>query len=58
MDGRTVGRTVTKTKSTLQSFNPVDKAFAQIFHILLFYIILCPHCDVTSQLICINQNLA
>ena len=43
--------------STLQNFNPVDLAWAQIFHIMLFYIILCPHRDVTSHLICINQNL-
>ena len=43
--------------STLQNFNPVDLVFAQIFHILLFYTTLCPHCDVTSNLICINQNL-
>ena len=43
--------------STLQNFNPVDLAFAQIFHILLFYTTLCPDCDITSNLICINQNL-
>ena len=30
------------SRSTLQNFNPVD---------------LCPHCDVKSPLICINQNL-
>ena len=42
---------------TLQNFNPVDLVFASIFDILLFYIILCPQCDVTSHLICINQNL-
>ena len=29
----------------------------QKFHILLFYSILCPQRDVTSRLICINQNL-
>ena len=38
-------------------FNPLDLVSAQVFHILLFYIMLCPHCDVTSHLICINQNL-
>ena len=37
--------------------NPVDLVLAQIFHILLFYITLCPQNDVTSHLICINQNL-
>ena len=36
---------------TLQNFNPVDLLFAQIFHILLFQIILCLQCDVTSHLI-------
>ena len=30
---------------------------AQILHILLFYTTLCPNCDVTSHIICINQNL-
>ena len=25
--------------------------------VMLLYIILCPQCDVTSHLICINQNL-
>ena len=29
-----------------------------VFHILLFYITLCPHCDIKSPLTCINQNLA
>ena len=43
--------------STLQSFNPVDLVLAQIFHILLFYITLCPQNDVTSHLICIKQNI-
>ena len=35
-------------------FDPIDWLFAQIFHILLSYYILCPHCDGTSHLICIN----
>ena len=43
--------------STLQNFNPVDLVLAQIFHILLFYITLCPQCDITSHLNCINQYL-
>ena len=42
--------------STLQNFNPVDLVLAQIFHILLFYITLCPQYDVTSNLIC-NKDL-
>ena len=41
----------------LQNFNPGDLVFAQIFHILLFCIILCQHCDVTSHLICIIHYL-
>ena len=40
--------------STLQNFNPVDLVFVQIFHILLFNIILCPQCDATSHLIGFN----
>ena len=43
--------------STLLIFNPVDLVFAHIFLVLLFYIILCPHCDIISHRICINQNL-
>ena len=43
--------------SNLQNLKPVDFVFAQIFHILLFYTTLSPHCDVTSHVICINQNL-
>jgi len=31
--------------------------FAQLIPILLFYTTLCPHCDVTSNLIYKNQNL-
>ena len=43
--------------SILQNFNSENLVLAQIFHILLFYIILRPQCDITSHLICINQNL-
>ena len=43
--------------STLQHFNPINLVFARVFHILWFYIILRPSCDITSPLICINQDL-
>ena len=45
--------TLQNFNAALQNFNPVDL----LFYILLFHIILCPHCDITSPLICINQNL-
>jgi len=43
--------------SIMQDFNPVNLVLAQIFHISLFYITLCPQNDVTRHLICINRNL-
>ena len=46
-----------RSTSSLLNFNPLDLVFAQIFYILLFYIIWCPHCDVKNNLICIDQNL-
>ena len=45
--------------STLQNFNPALQNFIPVdllFYILLFHIILCPHCDITNPVICINQN--
>jgi len=43
--------------STLQNFNPENLVLAQIFHILLFYSILCPQRDVAGHLICMDRNL-
>ena len=48
----------TCSTSIMQNFNPVDLVLAQIFHISLFYVTLCPQNDVTRHLICINRNLA
>ena len=42
--------------TTVQSFSSIQKKSSDIFHFLWVYIILCP-CDVTSHLICVNQNL-
>ena len=45
--------------TTVQSFTSMKKRSSEIiiFHFLWFYIILCPHCDIRSHLICINQYL-
>ena len=44
-------------KLWVYSLNGEGLESGEIFIFLWFYITLCPHCVVTSHLICINQNL-
>ena len=43
--------------TTVVSFSSMQKKSWEIFNFLWFYTTSRPHCDVTSHLICVNQNL-
>ena len=43
-------------KSNPPKFQPCSISICTNIPYLVFYITLCPHCDVTSHLICVTQN--